>query len=266
MIHARYLYYGEGDYAWPGRRRLRAMIQELLETNAWEVAKIDGLFVLLKRVPDAALSKADVARMMSQIDAEWAKQPRIALANLLDEARALIGAGDDAKAERVLTRALALGPRGPYAYHELAKIFARAGRDADALPLLREAVRRFPYNPIYWYDLAIAHEKLGELAAAEAAIRRAIRLFPNRDQSHARLASILFARGKDMEAVRALERAAKLNPNALDMRLMLGRLYVSFGETDRAAREFTDIMRRDPAGDYGRQAMQELRDLGEGGD
>ncbi len=266
MIHARYLYNGEGDYAWPGRRRLRAMIQELLETNAWDVIKIDGLFVLLKRVPDARMSKPDVARILSQIDAEWAKQPRIALADLLDEARALIGAGDQAGAAGVLKRAIALGPRGPYAYYELGKIYSKTGRYAEAVAALREAVRRFRYNPIYWYDLAIVHEKRGELAAAETAIRRSIRLFPNRDQSHARLASILFARGRQMEGVRALERAVKLNPNALDMRLMLGRLYVSFGETDRAAREFTDIMRRDPAGDYGRQAMKELRDMGAGQD
>ena len=262
MVHARCLWHGAGDYWWPGRRHLRYMLQGLLEQGGWEVVKMDGLFVLLRRHTGAALSSSGIAATMGRLESAWSCSQDVALGDLIHEGEWLLRKGELKAAERVFRKAVAMKPRGPFAYQRLGTILRRGGRHAEAASAFREAVARCPLSAALRLDLGMAELKTGDLARAEAEIRRAIWLYPGRSLYHATLGRVLFLRGQHPQAVRALERAISTDPNALRAMLMLARCYCALGQHARAVQVYQQIVGRDRTGTIGREAAKELSQLG----
>jgi tetratricopeptide (TPR) repeat protein len=127
----------------------------------------------------------------------------------------------------------------------LARSRGEAGHYEEALPLFRTLVRLFPRDTTLRADLAVT---LASLARGEEAVREyeaALEIDPYDTRLINDLAIVLEAMGRTEEARKAYGRAEELgqNPDAIEN---LGMLDLRLGHPDRAAAQFTKVLRIDP--------------------
>src|SRR5947207_14912748 len=94
----------------------------------------------------------------------------------LEEARALLRAGDRARAEELLRRVLRRDPSQPDASYALGRLALEAGRNEEAVPLIEQAIAGDASVSRYRADLAVALQNLGRHQEAATEARRALAL------------------------------------------------------------------------------------------
>ena len=156
-------------------------------------------------------------------------------------------AGNEAKAEAMLRRAIALQPRDTSSMQTLIAIYTAAERLPEALALCQRIQTLDPRNSGHRLRLGRLLSRLGRLDEAEMAFERAIAVAPNDDRVYRELAQFYLTgkmklartrhlaqravtlahtadnhfvlawacdvTGAPADAIRALERAMELNPN-----------------------------------------------------
>jgi pentatricopeptide repeat protein len=131
-------------------------------------------------------------------------------------------------------RGRALAPEEPDALHLLGRAYVRHGRVAEALGLIREALERGlgPSQAAGYVSLAEAHVAEGDLPAAEAACERAIGLGRKGGECYAILgdAAMRFARRPDV-AERYFQEAIRRDPANEDLRLAVEQLRLRLQRT-----------------------------------
>ncbi|WP_159081937.1 tetratricopeptide repeat protein [Paenibacillus sp. CAA11] len=92
---------------------------------------------------------------------------------IVDYSEILVATGDEEKAIRLLSEAIAAEPSG-YLYERRAHLLREAGRYEEALPDLDRAAELLPENPMVWYTRGITYRRLDRLEEAAADLRACI--------------------------------------------------------------------------------------------
>lgn len=98
-------------------------------------------------------------------------------------------------------------------------------------------------SPYEHYRLGDAHLKAGRIKQAVKEFQKAIALDPLNPVSYNYLGLAYFFDEQYSAAIQAFNRALQLNPNFTDVHNNLGLVYSEMGDTERARREFQEVIR-----------------------
>ncbi len=144
--------------------------------------------------------------------------------------------GRSADAEQVFANAMRADPASLGAIFGRAAALQSLSRHSEAAELLDRVVERQPESAMAWYNRGAVRMSMGQHAAAEADFSRALTLQPNS-------AKLLEARGAARAlqgakcakgAIEDLKPALAVNPRNPDSWHMLGRSFLSLGQTGDA--------------------------------
>jgi tetratricopeptide (TPR) repeat protein len=156
------------------------------------------------------------------------------LAALMRAAARAADAGDDAQAEPLFQRIVALNPRDAEAWHMLAVIAVRGGRSGDAVDLAKRAQELDRRNTDYLNTLGVAHSEAHEPDQALACFKRALKEHPDFVDGHYNLAKVYVKLGRATEAEQAYLRARRLAPAKGEIAANLATLYLRQGRHEAA--------------------------------
>jgi Tfp pilus assembly protein PilF len=156
------------------------------------------------------------------------------LAALVQAAARAVDAGDDAGAEPLLQRIVALDARDAEAWHMLAVIAVRSGRSGDAVDLAKRALELERRNADYLNTLGVAHMEAQQPDHALACFKRALKERPDFADGHYNLGKVFGKLGRAAEAEQAYLRARRLAPAKGEVAANLATLYVRQGRLEDA--------------------------------
>lgn len=155
----------------------------------------------------ALVEAGDVARALAVLEPAARAFPRdtatqFALADLYNDA------GRDTDAERTLRQVLEVEPGNAQVLNYLGYLLAERGRQLDeAVRLVQRALDLDPGNPYYQDSLGWAHFRRGDLEAAEKFLAPAAQQLPRNAEVQNHLGDLLARRGRWAEAIDAWTRA-----------------------------------------------------------
>ena len=155
-------------------------------------------------------------------------------------------AGDDAQAEPLLRRIVALNARDAEAWHMLAVIAVRSGRSGDAVDLAKRAQELDRRNAEYLNTLGVAYSEAQEPDQALQCFKRALKERPDFVDGHYNLAKVYVKLGRAAEAEQAYLRARRLAPGKGEVAANLATLYVRQGRHEEALALMGDARARLP--------------------
>lgn len=155
----------------------------------------------------ALVEAGDTARALAVLEPSARAFPRdtatqFALADLYNEA------GRDMDAERTLRQVLDMEPGNAQILNYLGYLLAERGRQLDeAVRLVQRALDLEPGNPYYQDSLGWAHFRRGDLDAAEKYLAPAAQQLPRNAEVQNHLGDLFARRGRWAEAIEAWTRA-----------------------------------------------------------
>jgi serine/threonine protein kinase/Tfp pilus assembly protein PilF len=194
------------------------------------------------------------AAVRLQPDAHGALVQRAVATRRLGDVALKQGHGDAgrrllAEAERDLTRALALKPKGTWVYFVRAAVRDKLGDMAGAGHDRREGVRLEPDDVAGWIDRGYARLAGNDKESTNAALadfEKALALNPRSVQALQNKAHVLGERlGQTEEAVKVLDKALELYPGYVPARLGRGVLLARLGQRERAVADAREALRLD---------------------
>lgn len=156
------------------------------------------------------------------------------LGELMQAAARAADARDDARAQPLFERIVALNARDAEAWHMLAVIAVRGGRSEDAVELAKRALELDRRNPDYLNTLGIAYSEASQLDQALTCFKRALKERPDFADGHYNLAKAYVKVGRTAEAEQAYLRARRLAPTKGEVSANLATLYVRQGRHEEA--------------------------------
>ncbi|MEB3328754.1 MAG: tetratricopeptide repeat protein [Candidatus Sericytochromatia bacterium] len=162
-----------------------------------------------------------------------------------EEGLAALVAGDVARAEALLPRALAQHPEDPEVLMGLATLADRSGRPEEALGWLQRAHRRNARDLGLLLALGSAYEAVGEPAQALASYRQALTVDARCARAHRGIGALLRDE-EPHEAIKALNQAVYHDRTNLEARLMLAELCLQLGDAIRAVTQLHLVLRLAP--------------------
>jgi tetratricopeptide (TPR) repeat protein len=162
-----------------------------------------------------------------------------------EEGLAALVAGDVARAEALLPRALEQHPEDPEVLMGLAALADRGGRPEEALSWLQRAHRRNTRDLGLLLALGAAYAATGEQAQALATYRTALTVDARCARAHREIGSLL-RHEEPQEAIKALNQAVYHDRTNVEARLMLAELCLSLGDAKRAVTQLHLVLRIAP--------------------
>jgi tetratricopeptide (TPR) repeat protein/mono/diheme cytochrome c family protein len=226
--------------------------RELLDRTfraKWMATDVVGLESLIRRQPDRASLRDDIAVLYMELNRPAEAVPHFAAALSLKPGSAaahfnlgtaLAGAGRLDEAITHYQHALTLRPAYAIAQNNLGTAFLQLGRPQPALAAFREAAQIDPRLGEAHLNVGLVSRALGDFPEALARFRRVLELNPNWVTAVSSLASLLAAAPEPSirnpaEAVRLADRAVSLtfrrDANTLDV---LAVAHAAAGDFDRA--------------------------------
>lgn len=182
----------------------------------------------------------------------------------VEQAEALLGAGQIGHAMPVYAELLRHQPEDPRALKGLAVAYRLVGRTEEAERLLRAAVATSTRDPEVYRNHGVICSELEDVVSAEASLRRAYELKPNNGELAARLAEALLASAKNQEAMSLAEIAVELNPLRSDGWYALATASArlcALGVRERATAELWPRVREEMVRSVGRPRLPTLGTL-----
>jgi serine/threonine-protein kinase len=260
----------------PKRRELRAIMARRnlpVERALGELSRVLlPVSVLTDAVPGEDRNR--LRQLAEGTDA--ATEPVLGLVLLV---RALLVAGDDARAERLLKAAVRARPQEvvlrytlgqvlteqrPPKWREAAECYevaralrpqlgaglawvkVKSGQAQDGLALYERLVAERPNNPWLHSAHASALYGLGRHGEAEAGFRAALQLAPDDHGAHVNLGNALADQGKLDEAVGHYEQAIRLDPKGATAHYNLGTVLLRQGRPKEAEAAYREALRLKP--------------------
>lgn len=140
-------------------------------------------------------------------------------------------------AEKLLKRAIRLGPADATPRKALAAVFQRSERMADARTVLETALVECPNDPTLPAALARLLRLEHRPVEAAAAIRTALERWPGRGELLAALGFALRDARENEDAVAALREAIRLDPSLVEAHYSLGFCLLALRRSDEARAE-----------------------------
>lgn len=149
----------------------------------------------------------------------------------------------------------------------LGSIEESRGDFQPALAHFRRAAELDPQNPLYHFQLGMLYGKLGRYEESVPALQRAIKLFPGYEDALLELGAVYerMETANTKEARACFEKAVKLKDRDAVARLRLGRVYLTMGDSAKAAAVLRDVFHLTPADRGGGLALS-VAYGGRGGD
>jgi len=166
-----------------------------------------------------------------------AKLDTLKAATELDMARQSFLAGELSKAERQVTKALAMNPESAEAHVLIGRIQLEHGDMGKAVEALRRAAELRPDLVDAAYYLGVVNERLNRPEEALAAFQRAVELAPFDPQHAIAAGETLIDLGRAEEA-EAFLLASKISANSPGIRQLLGHVSMIRGRYDEAVERF----------------------------
>lgn len=178
-----------------------------------------------------------------------------------DLASAARAAGDAREAARAAEAAIAIDPGNAAALNGLGLLHADAGRAADAARAFERAAARDPRHAPYWANLGNARRALGQLPGADAAYQRALAIAPGHADALNGRGALLVQSGRAGDAIALFERVLARDPDHVEARLNLGIAYQESGRLADAAVTYREVLARAKAGSREHRAAATLLGL-----
>jgi tetratricopeptide (TPR) repeat protein len=159
--------------------------------------------------------------------------------------QAYLRAGEYAKAELVLNRALKLKPDSPEALYLLAQVYQQQNRSVDALDLLVRAHKLAPQDTDIILLLARVSMSQNYYEDAIPLLESGVKIDPQRADLHAALGESYFKSEKTEKAIAEFQKLIDLAPTAQSYAFM-GISYRRLGRFDKAREYFEAGLKRDP--------------------
>jgi TolB-like protein/Tfp pilus assembly protein PilF len=198
---------------------------------------LQGHFLWNHRSPDDLRRAIQLFEEATRVDPTYAR----AFAGLANAYAALPITSADApvvatlaKAEQAATRAIALDSSLAEGHAALGYTYHWQWRWQEAERALRRATELDPNDAAahQWYAEHLI--KMGRAPEAEAEARRAVVLDPLSPIANANLGLVLMLGGRFREAIAQLEQTARMDPSLVSAQILLHRLYLVVGETEKA--------------------------------
>jgi len=188
----------------------------------------------------------DPARAIARLEPEIARHPTTApLLGLL--ARGYSAAGDEAKAEQTLRRAVTVDPRFTEGYVTLAQLYVRQGRSDEARAEFEALGQRNPSAIGARTMVGILFETQGKQDDARRSYEATVSASGNAPVAANNLAFIYAEQGKNLDVALQLATAAKQRlPNDPSVDDTLGWIYYKKDLPALAVRPLEDSLRRRP--------------------
>ena len=190
---------------------------------------------------------------------KYPDSPRVLFSN----ASAAHHSGNDARAEELLRRQLAIPEKRDKSYHTLGgklllKILVRQGRWQDASSLAQHIAQVAPQDAEVQQTLGLVLQRNGQPEAAVSAYQRAVSLSPKSDFAHRNL-GVLYGQGNQPKlSEQHFRLAIQANPSNPLNHDFLGVLYMRTQRYDAAAACFKAALRLNPQYKDARQRLQQL--------
>ena len=150
------------------------------------------------------------------------------------------------EAERICRDVLRSWPDDSDTLHFLGLIAHQRGDDLRAVRLISRAIAGNAANAMFHGNLAEVYRTLGQHDEAIQACRHAVTLNPDYPEALNTLGAALYARGKMDRAVEALRRAVELKPDFAGALANLGNVLRAQGKFDEAESRYREAVRIDP--------------------
>lgn len=161
-------------------------------------------------------------------------QPAVTTDDLNSAGADAIDAGDYARAEQLLRRAVEMEPAHKWAWNNLGRALTGLQRYAEAGDAYRRQIEIAPADEYAFGNLARLHLLTGKVAEAETAIRQHLQVKPRDEWGWSTLGRILAQQGKHREAVDAFEQASAHAPASAPPLFLAAREHMFLGESDKA--------------------------------
>ena len=175
------------------------------------------------------------------------------LDNLLRMAIDAHASGRVSEAEALYKKILGVRPAHAATNFNIGLLYANAGGHASALPYLKKSVRHAPENLQYWLVYIQSLLALDEIGEAETSLRKARARglkgdqFSKIDESiRIRHVSLLLRKGNPHEAFRRAKAAVAALPRSAPLHNLLGSVFASVGDWDKAIGAFQEAIALDP--------------------
>lgn len=182
---------------------------------------------------------------LAKINARLARLPA-PLADLIHRAGGALAMGDAQSAQRLLARALLLGPGQPDVLRLYGLLLARLGNLPAAVANFESAIRAVPDDAMGWWQYAQVCEQAGDIAAARRLREQAVRTIPQSPLAWSDLGEHLARHNEPELALPALEKAVRLAPDYAPAQLRLGNTLVAEGRVDEGAAAIRKAIASEP--------------------
>ena len=171
-------------------------------------------------------------------------QPNAAALQLAGTLQARLG--QRARAEGLLSSALAMAPGLVDARQELAVLHLKDGRPERAVQALEPVLKPTLQDAQVWRTAGQAYAQLGQFAQADDAFGRATRADPDNAEVRREIARGQIARGQVDAALRGLESAAQADPQGISADLALVSAQIQRGNWAAASQALDGAARKQP--------------------
>ena len=143
---------------------------------------------------------------------------------LVNAGEAYAKAGNDAEAERLLRRAIAIDPADADADNQLGLLCARSGRTGEARDLFQKAIAARRDHPGAINNLGVLYMQLGQTNDALAAFEYGLKVAPDDDELYMNLGRVYVRLGNRERARDTIERLLARKPDSVLARRALAEL------------------------------------------
>jgi Flp pilus assembly protein TadD len=166
---------------------------------------------------------------------------------LVAQGTELLKAGDLKGAIALYQKALTNAPDDEDLHFNLGVAYARSGSLTNAEAHYREALRLLPDYPEAQNNLGNLLLNSGRMQEAEPHLAKAVESMPEYAVAQNSLGVLRQKQSRTNEALACFEAAARLDTNYWQARFNLGNAYLLHGESAKAAEEFKEVLRVNPA-------------------
>ncbi len=247
-------------------REAVALLQKAAEHPTAQRAARLALADAYEGLNDPTAAEAERRRAAAAHDVPWPDPIlaevgglRAGLQPRIEQALALMAAGQAQQASLVITGVLHDHPDSAQAHLALGKILIQAGKDAEAGKPLRRAIQLDPDLAHAHYLLAETLRKQNDFQGAMRSYQRTLELQPAEALAHYYLGICALKLGRRTAALEAFRNTLRYRPDLADAHVELGTLLLEDGKIDEAITHLDHAVRLEPTNERARTLQQQAR-------
>jgi tetratricopeptide (TPR) repeat protein len=184
-------------------------------------------------------------------------------ASLNEQANARLKARDFSGAIEAYKRAIALTPGDEDLHFNLGIAYVQNGDLTNAEREYKQALELLPDYPEVHNNLGNLLLRSGRMAEAEEHFTEALKQMPEYAQAHNNLGTLRQRQQRTEDALRCFQKAVESDTNYWEAHYNLANTYLQLKQPDKAAAEYREALRINPAFETARRALEKISAPGE---